>query len=80
MVYLFYEGRYFFLSNSQLKAPGLTTMINGKNKTLYMQVGCLFFTNKEMKAYELSLGECWSAELEVTVSNPGWTNTQGLLK
>ena len=30
----------FFLSNSQLKAPGLTTMINGKNKTLYMQVGC----------------------------------------
>ena len=40
MVYLFYEGRYFFLSNSQLKAPGLTTMINGKNKTLYMQVGC----------------------------------------
>ena len=29
-----------FLSYSQLKAPGLTTMINGKNKTLYMQVGC----------------------------------------
>ena len=71
------------MSNSQLKAPGLTTMINGKNKTLYMQVGCfikvvIIFTNKQMKAYELSLGECWSAELEVTVSNPGWTNTQGL--
>ena len=36
----FTKAVFFFLSNSQLKAPGLTTMINGKNKTLYMQVGC----------------------------------------
>ena len=36
----FMKAIIFFLSNSQLKAPGLTTMINSKNKTLYMQVGC----------------------------------------
>ena len=27
-----------FFFNSQMKAPGLTTVIDGKNKTLYMQV------------------------------------------
>ena len=33
----------FVFSYSQMRAPGLTTMIDGKNKTLYMQV--LIFKN-----------------------------------
>ena len=40
MWFICFTKAVIFLSNSQLKAPGLTTMINGKNKTLYMQVGC----------------------------------------
>ena len=40
MWFICFTKAVIFLSNSQLKVPGLTTMINGKNKTLYMQVGC----------------------------------------
>ena len=39
MRFICFTKVFIFLSNSQLKAPGLTTMINSKNKTLYMQVG-----------------------------------------
>ena len=29
-------------------------------------------------AWLVQMAELWSAEWEVVVSNPGWTNTQGL--
>lgn len=42
-----------FSSNSQMKAPGLTTMIDGKNKTLYMQV--IYNYMKEIDLLDLSV-------------------------
>ena len=52
--YVTTQGHYSLYPNSQMKAPGLTTMIDGKNKTLYIQVICFYRLTPNVQMYDSS--------------------------